>query len=101
MAEKEGVDEPDALYYARVVEVSGRQSSMLSGERCFFRMKGRRFDYPMRTNRNTQEVTTLAARVRDLAHPLRSAKDLDPLLERVGNARQALLGEASHGTSDY
>jgi erythromycin esterase len=27
--------------------------------------------------------------------------DLDPLLERIGEARYVLLGEASHGTSDY
>ena len=27
--------------------------------------------------------------------------DLDPLLERIGNARIVLLGEASHGTSEF
>ena len=27
--------------------------------------------------------------------------DLDPLLERIGDARYVLLGEASHGTSEY
>src|SRR5207244_12185363 len=27
--------------------------------------------------------------------------DLDPLLERIGDARFVLLGEASHGTSEY
>ena len=27
--------------------------------------------------------------------------DLDPLLERIGDARLVLLGEASHGTSDF
>jgi erythromycin esterase len=36
-----------------------------------------------------------------LAHPLQSARDLDPLVERVGHARFVLLGEASHGTADY
>jgi erythromycin esterase len=33
--------------------------------------------------------------------PLVSADDLDPLLESVGEARVVLLGEATHGTSEY
>ncbi len=33
--------------------------------------------------------------VHDLALPLRDAADLDPLLERIGDARIVLLGEAS------
>ena len=33
--------------------------------------------------------------------PLRVVDDLDPLLERIGDARWVLLGEASHGTSEY
>ncbi|MDP9443684.1 MAG: erythromycin esterase family protein [Actinomycetota bacterium] len=39
--------------------------------------------------------------VERLALPLADAGDLDPLLERVGNARVVLLGEASHGTSEF
>ncbi len=39
--------------------------------------------------------------VRDLARPLRTPADLDPVLERVGDARIVLLGEASHGTHEY
>ena len=39
--------------------------------------------------------------VRELAQPLREPADLDPLLERIGDARFVLLGEASHGTADY
>ena len=35
------------------------------------------------------------------ARPLRDARDLDPLLDRVGDARYVLLGEASHGTAEY
>ncbi|SNC76903.1 Erythromycin esterase homolog [Hymenobacter gelipurpurascens] len=34
-------------------------------------------------------------------HPLRRASDLDPLLEAIGEARVVLLGEASHGTSEF
>ncbi|MGC0328419.1 erythromycin esterase [Streptomyces sp. SAI-170] len=41
------------------------------------------------------------ARIRDEAHPLTDPASLDPLLERVGDARYVLLGEASHGTADY
>ncbi|MDX1691486.1 MAG: erythromycin esterase family protein [Acidimicrobiia bacterium] len=35
------------------------------------------------------------------ALPLRDVGDLDPLLDRVGDARIVLLGEASHGTAEY
>jgi erythromycin esterase len=37
----------------------------------------------------------------EVAHPLHSPADLDPLIERIGDARFVLLGEASHGTSEY
>jgi len=35
------------------------------------------------------------------ARPLRDDSDLDPLMEHIGDARIVLLGEASHGTSDF
>ena len=35
------------------------------------------------------------------ARPLRDDADLDPVLERIGDARFVLLGEASHGTSEF
>ncbi len=39
--------------------------------------------------------------VRALASPLTTPQDLDPVLERIGDARIVLLGEASHGTHEY
>jgi erythromycin esterase len=32
---------------------------------------------------------------------LETSKDLDPLIDRIGNARYVLLGEASHGTHEF
>ena len=32
---------------------------------------------------------------------LHSMEDLDPLIEKIGNARIVMLGEASHGTHEY
>lgn len=46
-------------------------------------------------------TTGLAGRSGERTHPLRDASDLDPLLERVGDARCVLLGEASHGPAEY
>src|SRR4051812_39609522 len=36
-----------------------------------------------------------------LARPLAEPRDLDPLLEQIGDARFVLLGEASHGASEF
>jgi erythromycin esterase-like protein len=43
----------------------------------------------------------LASEVRRIALPLTGPSDLEPLIDRIGDARYVLLGEASHGTSDY
>ena len=48
-----------------------------------------------------QETTGQTAEIRAMAEPLRTPDDLDPLLRRIGSARVVLLGEASHGTSEY
>jgi erythromycin esterase len=43
----------------------------------------------------------LIVAVRSAATPLRGWRDLDPLIDRIGDARFVLLGEASHGTAEY
>lgn len=52
-----------------------------------------------RTEANAPEA--LVQETRQFAHPLKTMEDLDPLLERIGDAHFVLLGEASHGTSEY
>jgi erythromycin esterase len=47
------------------------------------------------------DVAGLAAEVDLHALRLGDARDLDPLLDRIGDARVVMLGEASHGTSEY
>jgi erythromycin esterase len=47
------------------------------------------------------ETAGLYAQIRAFARPLRRPEDLDPLLERIGESRYVLLGEASHGTAEY
>src|SRR5215204_1665696 len=43
----------------------------------------------------------LGREILTFSSPLEDAADLDPLLERIGDARYVLLGEASHGTHEY
>ncbi len=53
------------------------------------------------SGRGAPDAAELANRVGEMAHPLEGPEDLGPLLERIGEARCVLLGEASHGTSEY
>jgi erythromycin esterase len=47
------------------------------------------------------DTNRLIADCREIARPLQGPNDLDPLLEQIGDARYVLMGEATHGTSDY
>lgn len=38
---------------------------------------------------------------KEQTYPLKNSNDLDPLMERIGDAGYVLLGEASHGTHEY
>lgn len=39
--------------------------------------------------------------IKQWSYPLNSKADLGPLMERIGDARIVMLGEASHGTHEY
>ncbi|HEU4752771.1 MAG TPA: erythromycin esterase family protein [Armatimonadota bacterium] len=49
----------------------------------------------------TAQDEEVVREIRAVATPLEGDRDLDPLLDRIGNARYVLLGEASHGTHEY
>ncbi|TVQ33688.1 MAG: erythromycin esterase family protein [Phycisphaeraceae bacterium] len=57
----------------------------------------RQADRPGVDNRAERAVET----IREHAAPLNDEADLDPLLNRIGDARLVLLGEATHGTSEF
>ena len=50
------------------------------------------------SNTSEQEATAI---LHEHAIPLHAAQDLDALMERIGDARIVMLGEASHGTHEY
>jgi len=51
--------------------------------------------------RRTDQDEALAAAIGEGASALRSPAELDPLLDQIGDSRYVLIGEASHGTSDF
>lgn len=47
---------------------------------------------------NSKEIIEL---LKQTSSPLKKPKDLDPLINYIGDAKYVLLGEASHGTHEY
>ncbi len=54
-----------------------------------------------RHRKHSNATTSAEAEIRSLAGQLVGPQDLDPLVERIGDARYVCLGEASHGTHEY
>ncbi|HEU4403678.1 MAG TPA: erythromycin esterase family protein [Polyangiaceae bacterium] len=51
--------------------------------------------------RGAAPIEEVVRALEPLAKPLGGDRDLDPLLERIGDARYVLLGEATHGTHEF
>ena len=51
--------------------------------------------------RGAAPESALLQEIQALAKPLSRVSDLDPLIDLVGDSRYVLLGEASHGTSEF
>ena len=74
--------------------------------RCSARRDGRRRDGALGVRRGRGSARLTKSRCKSIAphaEPFNSIDDVDlgPLLERIGDARIVLLGEATHGTSEF
>jgi erythromycin esterase len=61
----------------------------------------RRDESSFRADQEERRAAELEESIGGAAQRLRSVGDLDELLERIGDARYVLLGEATHGTSEF
>src|SRR4029079_8693124 len=86
--------------WAGSTTTSRRRRTTRSGTRWPRRARGKRTPAPPGGGRMADDRALVEA-LRASVHPLTgSASDYDPLLERIGEARVVLLGEASHGTQE-
>ncbi|QDT91565.1 protein-L-isoaspartate(D-aspartate) O-methyltransferase [Gimesia algae] len=62
-----------------------------------------KIEFPSLPTKGPPRKPGLPEMIRDVAEPISSFDDLnmEPLLQRIGDARLVLIGEASHGTSEF
>lgn len=53
------------------------------------------------SNKNIRLNDEMVSLISQRSHPIQSDSDLRPLMDRIGDARIVMLGEASHGTHEY
>src|ERR1035437_5639695 len=53
------------------------------------------------TSENYLDESSAITLINEKSYPLNNTADLKPLMDRIGDARIVMLGEASHGTHEY